>query len=84
MYQIFKETLQFRVFVDQCNIFMHHGATCHKSKVVENFFGEKNIRLLDWSGNWPDLNPIQNLLMLLKKCRENSQQAKNYSVTALK
>jgi len=39
-----------RIYVDQCNIFMHDGATCRKNKIVKNFFGEKNIRLLDWSG----------------------------------
>jgi len=48
-----KTKLQLRIFVDQCNIFMHDGATItsHKSKVVKNFLAEKNIRLLGWSGN---------------------------------
>jgi len=49
--------------VHQCNIFMHDWAPCQKTKVVKEFFWEKNIRFLDWSGNWPDLNPIENLLM---------------------
>ena len=39
-----------RIFVDQCNIFMHDGATSRKNKIVKNYFVEKNIRLLDWSG----------------------------------
>ena len=46
---------------------MDDGAPCDKSKVIKNFLGKKYIRLLDWSWNWPDLNPIKNLLMLLKK-----------------
>ena len=46
MYQI-KKKLEMRIFVDQCNIFMHDGATCRKIK-IELFWGE-NIRLLDWS-----------------------------------
>jgi len=53
-----------RIYVDQCNIFMHDGATCRKNKIVKNFFGEKNIRLLDWSGIWPDPNTIEILLVL--------------------
>jgi len=48
-----KTKLQLRIFVDQCNIFMHNGATTtsHKSKVVKNFLAEKTIRFLGWSGN---------------------------------
>jgi len=38
--------LQSCIFVDQGNIFMHDGTTCHKSKVVKNFLAEENIRLL--------------------------------------
>jgi len=46
----FKKSLEMRIFVDQCNIFMHDGATSRKNKIVKNYFVEKNIRLLDWSG----------------------------------
>jgi len=58
---VLKEMLQLLVSVHQCNIFLHDGAPCHKSKIMKNFFGETNIRLLDWSRNWPDLNTTGNL-----------------------
>jgi len=32
-----------RIFFDQCNIFMHDGATCRKTNIVKNFFGEKTF-----------------------------------------
>ena len=60
----FKKGLEMRIFVDQCNMFMHDGATCRKNKIVKNYFGEKNIRLLDWSGIWLGFNTTENLLML--------------------
>jgi len=46
---VLKEKLQFLMPVHRCNIFLQDGAPCHQTKVVENFLGEKNMRLLDWS-----------------------------------
>jgi len=33
----------------------------HTSKTVKNFMTEKNIPILDWPGNSPEANPIENL-----------------------
>ena len=41
----------------QCTIFRQDGTPCHKSKIVSSF---------DWPGNSPDLNPIENLLVVLE------------------
>jgi len=46
---------------------MHDGAPCHRSKAVKNFFEKNRIQMLEWPGNSPDLNPIENLWNFMKK-----------------
>lgn len=48
-------------------IFMQDGAPCHKAKKVMEFFRENNVKVLDWPGNSPDMNPIENLWAITKK-----------------
>ena len=50
-----------------CTTFQHDSAPCHKAKSVMNSFHTKNVRMLKWAGNSPDLNPIENLWTLIKK-----------------
>ena len=47
--------------------FMHDKAPCHTARICTQFIRENNIQLLDWPGNSPDLNPIENLFGILKK-----------------
>ena len=47
--------------------FKQGGAPCHRSKLVSIFLMKKNIKTLNWSGNRPDLNLIENLWAILKK-----------------
>ena len=43
------------------------SAPCHKAKSVMNWFHTKNVTMLKWAGNSPDLNPIEILQTLIKK-----------------
>ena len=41
--KVLQEKLQLHMTVHQCDIFMHDGVPCHRSRVVKKFLGEKNI-----------------------------------------
>lgn len=53
--------------IQGCTTFQHDGAPAHKAKKVSLWLREHHITQLDWPGNSPDLNPIENLWVLLKK-----------------
>lgn len=52
--------------IHQCDYFMHDGAPTHKAKAVTKFLKDRNINILDWPGNSPDLNPIENAWSVMK------------------
>jgi len=47
-------------------IFQHDLAPCHTAKQIGKLLKEKSVRLLEWPGNSPDLNPIENLWSMVK------------------
>ena len=62
---LLKDKLEIHMMVHGCNVFMHDGASCHREKSAKNFL-QKNVDILDWPGNSPDLNPIENLWRAMK------------------
>jgi transposase len=58
--------------------FLQDRASCHTSKKVMGFLREKRIAVMDWPGNLPDLNPIENLWLIIKKGLKD-----NHTITSL-
>ncbi|GFW55152.1 transposable element Tcb2 transposase [Trichonephila clavipes] len=48
-------------------IFMQDGAPCPTARSIKTFLAEQNILLLDWPGNSPDMNTIENVWELMKR-----------------
>ena len=64
---LLREKLQLHMAVHQCSVFMHDGAPCHRFKVVQSFLDQPRINMLEWRGNSPDLNPIENLWSTMER-----------------
>ena len=64
--ELMKKQLELHMAVHNCEIFVQDGAPCHRAKIVTDFLKTKNIKLLEWPGNSPDLNPIENFWTELK------------------
>ena len=60
--KMLKDELKIHMAIHQCNVFMQDDAPCYRLKFVNNFFQKNNIQTLDWPGNIPDLNPIENFV----------------------
>lgn len=56
-----------KTFPDGSGVFQQDLAPCHTSKMVKTFFNTNQITILDWPGNSPDLNPIENMWSICKQ-----------------
>lgn len=56
--ELLQDKLGINVHIHGCNIFMHDGAPCYKTKKgVNEHLQEIKIPILEWLGNSPNLNP---------------------------
>ncbi len=68
--------------IHRCTHFLQDGAPCHASKRIKAFLAQQDFQVIDWPGNSPDLNPIENcwnhLKNMLKK-KDTSSVPKLFS-----
>ena len=82
--ELLQENLNLQMVVHNISIFMHDGASCHRSKVVLEYLSKSKVEVLDWSGNTPDLNPNKNLWSYMNKVAEKQPSSAKKFVTAIK
>ena len=78
---LLKSKLLLHMSVHNTLIFMQDGAPCHRSKIVKKFLGDNNVVTLDWPGNSPDLNPIENLWSKMKDLVAEEQPSSGKTLT---
>ena len=58
-------------------VLMDDSAPCHKARKVTRYFKQKQINILEWPGNSPDLNPIENCRDKMKKTMSKNNKPWN-------
>ena len=70
--QVLEDHLVNFMAIRGCTMFQHDSAPCHTAGLIKKWLADNDIPVLDWPGNSPDLNPIENLWTLVKVCGKNS------------
>ena len=60
-----------------CSVFMQDGAPCHTARSIMAWLAASKVPVLEWVGNSPDCNPIENMWKGLKKEVHKLGAAKN-------
>ena len=57
---------------------MHDSAPCQKARKVTRYLEQKQINILEWPGNRPNLNPIENCWHKIKKNYARKENNKSW------
>ena len=55
----------FRKF--RCSHLLQDKAPCHRHRNVVKYLADRGVEVIQWAGNSPDLNPIENLWSIIKR-----------------
>ena len=59
-----KHVLNLRTAINQSTVFMQDNAPCHTVKSVKTILSEKDVTVMEWPAQRPDMNPIENVWKL--------------------